>query len=63
MDTNSRLNYGHEPDQYRNKALAELNKCKEIEASRKLVAVRIDKNTVKLMTPEKAEKHFKSLQK
>ena len=63
METNSRLNYGHEPDQYRNKAVALLAKCKENEASKKLVPVRIDKNTVKLMTPEKAEKHFKSLQK
>lgn len=63
MDTNSRLNYGHEPDQYRNKALAALAKCKERDAKENLVTVRIDKNTVKLMTPEKAEKHFKSLQK
>lgn len=63
MDTNSRLNYGHEPDQYRNKAVALLAKCKEDEASKKLVPVRIDKSTVKLMTPEKAEKYLKTQEK
>lgn len=62
METNGRLNFGPTPADYKNKALALLTKCKERDAMENLVTVRIDKNTVKLMPREKAEKYLKSKQ-
>ena len=62
METNGRLNFGPAPREYREKCLALLAKCKERDASEDLVTVRIDKNTVKLMPREKAEKYLKSKQ-
>lgn len=48
------------PTEQKAKELALLERCKEAEAKKKLVSVRIDKNTIRLMSPEKAEKFFKS---
>lgn len=62
METNGRLNFGPTPTDMKTKALALLAKCKERDAMENLVTVRIDKNTVKLMKPEKAEKYLKSKQ-
>lgn len=41
----------------RQRALEKLAECKERERNTKLVSVRIDRNTIKLMTPEKARKY------
>ena len=62
METNGRLNFGQTPREYREKCLVLLAKCKERDASEDLVTVRIDKNTVKLMPREKAEKYLKQKQ-
>ena len=60
MEINTRLNFGLSASEKKEKAIALLAKCKEREAKRKLVSVRIDKNTIRLMSPEKAEKFFKA---
>ena len=60
METNGRLNFGLSDTEKKDKVLALLAKCKEREAGTKLVSVRIDKNTIRLMSPEKAEKYLKS---
>ena len=43
----------------RSKAIAALAELKEREKQKKLVSVRIDKNAIKLMPPEKAKEFLK----
>ena len=55
-----KLNFEQLPHDSRARAIILLKKCKENEAHNGLVPVRVDKNTIKLMSPEKAEKYLKS---
>ena len=50
------------PHDSRARAIVLLKRCKGDEKRSKLVPVRVDKNTIKLMSPEKAEKYLKSQQ-
>ncbi len=58
-----KLNFEQLPRDSRARAIILLNMCKENEAHSSLVSVRVDKNTIKLMTPEKAEKYLKTQEK
>lgn len=55
-----KLNFEQLPHDSRARAIILLQKCKENEAHNDLVPVRVDKNTIKLISPEKAEKYLKS---
>ena len=50
-----------EESRSRTKAQELLAKCKEADAKKELVSVRIDAHTIKLMTPQKAAKYYESL--
>lgn len=55
-----KLNFEQLPQDSRARAIILLKKCKENEDHNGLVPVRVDKNTIKLMSPDKAEKYLKS---
>ena len=57
-----KINFEMLPHDSRARAIVLLKRCKGDEKRSKLVPVRVDKNTIKLMSPEKAEKYLKSQQ-
>ena len=56
-----RINFELLPHDSRARAIILLKRCKGNEAHSNLVPVRVDKNTIKLMSPEKAEKYLKNV--
>lgn len=50
-----------EKSRSRSEALKALERCKKAEKKKELVSVRIDANTIKLMSSQKAAKYYESL--
>ena len=55
-----KINFELLPHDSRARAIILLKRCKSDEKRSKLVPVRVDKNTIKLMSPEKAEEYLKT---
>lgn len=59
MSKTGKMDLVSDPQSLRSKAIAALAQLKKREKETKLVSVRIDKNTIKLMPPEKAKEFLK----
>ena len=59
MSKTGKMDLVSDPQSLRSKAIAALAQLKTREKETKLVSVRIDKNTIKLMPPEKAKEFLK----